>query len=97
VLEIIWDLLNQSWFGSVLGIIGVLIGVVGLAVAYYLYYASKIGARLVYQVKSSKLIGHEQKLPEEVSIHSKIKSPTSYKNIFNLGIQEIKQYIGKIL
>lgn len=59
------DLFNQSWFGSVVGLLGLLVGLGGLI----LYRISRIGARPTSQMKTLRLIGQEeQELPKEVSI-----------------------------
>jgi len=57
--------LNQGWIGSLIGIIGVVLGVMGLLA----YRVSRIGARLVFQTHARRLIGRqEQELPEEVQV-----------------------------
>ncbi len=59
------ELLNQAWFGSVVGIAGLIFAVVGLVS----YRAARIGARPVYFQRARRLIGKkEQELPEEVEI-----------------------------
>lgn len=58
-------LLNQPWFGSIVGIAGLIFAVVGLLS----YRAARIGARPVYFQRARQLIGKkEQELPEEVEI-----------------------------
>lgn len=53
---------GQGWVGSLIGIIGLLVG-------YLFYRASGIGPRPVYQLRALRLIGKEEDtLPEEVEI-----------------------------
>jgi len=60
-----FDFLNQSWFGSLVGLLGFILGIVGIL----LWRNSKIGARPKCQMKSFKLIGKKsQELPSEVDI-----------------------------
>jgi hypothetical protein len=59
------ELLNQGWVGSVIGIIGVLLAVLGLIA----YRTSRIGPRPAFQLHSRQLIGRkEQELPNEVEV-----------------------------
>lgn len=56
------ELLNQGWFGSLVGIIGVVIGIV-------LYRISKIGARPTCQMRGYHIIGQAaQEFPSEIQI-----------------------------
>jgi len=56
------EFLNQGWVGSLIGIIGIVIG-------YILYRASLIGPRPVFQYRSINLIEKEkQALPSDVEI-----------------------------
>jgi len=57
------EILSQGWLGSIIGIIGIVIGI-------YLYYSSRIRAKPVYQFQSRKLIGRPKGvLPDEVEIY----------------------------
>lgn len=59
------DILNQGWFGSLLGFLGLIVGFIGII----LYRSSRIGARPICQMKTLRLIGKgDQELPEEVKI-----------------------------
>lgn len=59
------ELLNQPWFGSIVGVAGLIFAVVGLLS----YRAARIGARPIYFQRARRLIGKEkQELPEEVEI-----------------------------
>lgn len=59
------ELLNQPWFGSIVGIAGLTFAVVGLLS----YRAARIGARPVYFHRARRLLGKkEQELPEEAEI-----------------------------
>lgn len=61
-LRTLWGLLNHGWVSSC-------IGLVGLVAALLIYRSSRIGARLVYQRRTLRLIGKGQSaLPEEVEI-----------------------------
>lgn len=59
------DILNQGWFGSLLGFLGLIVGLIGII----LYRSSRIGGRPSCQMKTLRLIGkRDQELPEEVKI-----------------------------
>lgn len=59
------QILNQPWFGSVVGIVGLILAIAGM----FSYRAAKIGARPVYFQRVRRLIGKdEQELPKEVVI-----------------------------
>jgi hypothetical protein len=59
------DILNQGWVGSLLGFLGLIVGLVGII----LYRSSRIGGRPTCQMKTLRLIGRgDQELPEEVKI-----------------------------
>jgi len=63
-------MISPGWVGSLIG----LIGLTGLIITFFLYRASRIGPRPVYQYQGFRLIGREkQALPEEVSILYKDK------------------------
>lgn len=65
-------LFSQGWVGTLIGII---IGIIGVTISFFLYKASQIGPRLVYQVHALRLIEKERKvLSEEVDICFKGKS-----------------------
>jgi hypothetical protein len=69
-----FDLLNQGWVGSVIGLLGLIVGVAGL----YLYFKSKIGPRLACQMRSLRLIAkEEQELPSDVQILVYQRKPSS--------------------
>ncbi len=91
------DLLNQGWVGSVFGILGALVGVVGIV----LYRNSRIGARPTCQMKSLHLIGKtEQELPDEVEILFEGKAVPSLSStmlyLWNAGKQTVRgnQIVG---
>ena len=59
------EVISPGWVGSLIG----LIGLIGLIATFFLYRASRIGPRPVYQYRAFRLIGREeQALPEEVTI-----------------------------
>ncbi len=59
----IFEILNQNWIGSLIGIIGISVGV-------YLYRQSRVGPRLVYQTKAFKIIGKDERvIPDDVKIY----------------------------
>jgi len=63
ILMDIFEILSQNWIGSLIGIIGL------LAAAYY-YHKSRIGARLVYQINTLKIIGKDERIiPDDVRIY----------------------------
>ena len=65
-------LFSQCWVGTLIGII---IGIIGVTISFFLHKASQIGPRLVYQVHALRLIEKERKvLSEEVDIRFKDKS-----------------------
>lgn len=65
-MEEILNTFNQGWIGSLIGIIGI---VVGIIVAVYFYRQSRIGPRLVYQIKALKIIGRDERaIPGDVKI-----------------------------
>lgn len=58
----ILEILSQNWIGSLIGIIGIFAGV-------YYYHKSRIGARLVYQINTLKIIGKDERIiPDDVRI-----------------------------
>jgi|SRR3989344_1922497 len=60
-----YDFLNQGWVGSVIGILGLIVGGIGLI----LYLRSRVGGRPLYQMRSIRLIGkQEQQLPTDITI-----------------------------
>ena len=67
-MEFLKTIFSQGWISSLIGIIGIIIGLL-------FYRASRIGPRLVYQLRASRLIGlKEQELPKEAEIVFKGKS-----------------------
>lgn len=59
----IFEIFNQGWIGSLLGIIGI-------CIAVYFYRQSRIGPRLVYQIKAFKIIGKDERtIPDDVKIY----------------------------
>jgi hypothetical protein len=66
-----FEVINQGWFGSLVGILGLSVGLIGLL----LYIKGRIGARPTCQMQSLRLLGkEEQALPPEVEIHFKSKN-----------------------
>jgi hypothetical protein len=60
-----FEFLNQGWVGSIIGLLGLVVGAIGL----FLYYKSKIGSRPICQMRGLRLIGkEEQELPSEMKI-----------------------------
>lgn len=58
----IFDVFNQGWIGS-------LIGIISIGIAAYFYRQSRIGPRLVYQIKVFKIIGKDERvIPDDVKI-----------------------------
>ena len=61
----VFDFLNQGWVGSLVGIIGVIVGL-------FLYKRSTRTATPAYQKSSLRLLGqNEDILPEEVTVFFK--------------------------
>jgi hypothetical protein len=54
-------LLNQGWFGSLVGIVGILL-------AFVFYVRSKARSKLSYQSGGIRLIGQRGELPDEVTV-----------------------------
>jgi hypothetical protein len=73
---------NQGWVGALIGIVGVVSG-------YLFFRFSTIGPRLVYQWSSLKVIGKNEKTPNEIEIFYKgMKVPRIIKTtiiIWNSG------------
>lgn len=64
------EIINQGWFGSIVGLLGVVVGVIGIL----LYRNMKIGPIPTCQLRSLRLLGkEEQELPPEVEIRYKNK------------------------
>lgn len=86
MMGVMLNFFNQGWVGAVIGIVGVLI-------AIYTYKRSAIGPRLVYQWKSLKIIGKNEKTPDEIEIFYKgIKVPRIIKTqiiVWNSGNKTI--------
>lgn len=59
------EIFNEGWFGSSIGLLGLIVGIVGLV----FYMKSKIGTRPKCYMRTTPLIGEsEQELPPEVNI-----------------------------
>jgi len=59
------EALNPGWVGSLIAFLGL----IGLIVTFFLYRASRIGPRPVYQYQALRLIGRKgQALPEDVTV-----------------------------
>ena len=85
------ELLNQGWIGSILGFLGIIVGLL-------LYRSSKIGARPTCQMKSLRLIGgDEQALPSEIEIRFKDKNIPRITNTKIITITKTKEIIAPIL
>jgi len=66
ILIEVFDILNEGWIGSLVGIVGIIIG---LIVAFYFYHKSRIGPRLAYQMNTLKIIGKDERIiPDDVKI-----------------------------
>ncbi|HHF2955190.1 TPA: hypothetical protein ACPJ0D_000317 [Vibrio diabolicus] len=64
-MESVFNFFNQGWVGSLIGVIGVIFGVVGM----FSYKFSKSSAKPSYQAASLRLIGRdEDNLPEDVTV-----------------------------
>jgi hypothetical protein len=62
--------LGLGWVASIIG----LLGLIGLIVTFFLYRASRVGPRPVYQCQALRLISKEEKaLPEELTVLFKDK------------------------
>lgn len=61
-MQFVLTLLAQNWVGTLIGLIGVVLGV-------HFYRASRVGARLAYQAGGLRVIGgKEPELPTEVTV-----------------------------
>jgi hypothetical protein len=61
--------LSTGWVGSVISLLGLLVGLVSLVAAVLIYRASRVGGRLIYQLHALHLIsGGPYDLPSEVEI-----------------------------
>ena len=77
------EFLSQGWVGSLIGIIGIVIG-------YILYRASLIGPRPVFQYRSLNLIEKEkQALPSDVEIFFRGKKVSRLTKTYILELGEI--------
>jgi hypothetical protein len=56
------QLLNQAWIGTIVGILGFLVGIIGLI----LWYASKSRSRLAAQANSLELVGPNAVFPSDL-------------------------------
>lgn len=64
------EIISQGWFGSIVGLSGLVVGVIGIL----LYRNTKIGPIPTCQLRSLRLLGkEEQELPPEVEIRYKNK------------------------
>ena len=71
-MEDVFEFLNQDWINSLIGVIGVGIGLTGLGVALYFFFASKRDPKPVYQYWSRRILGKdEDNLPKDVSVKFK--------------------------
>ncbi|MFL1802973.1 hypothetical protein ACJW8F_16485 [Plesiomonas shigelloides] len=65
MFQIIFNFFNQGWVGSLIGIIGIVLGVVGI----FSFKVARSTAKPVYQKSSLKLLGRqEDNLPPEVCV-----------------------------
>jgi hypothetical protein len=64
IMSYIFNFFNQGWVGS-------LIGLTGFIYAIFTYKKSKIGSRLVAQMKSGRVIGRNSSTPDEIEIFYK--------------------------
>jgi len=64
-MDAIFNFFNQGWVGSVIGVIGVIFGVIGM----FSYKFSRSTAKPSYQKSSLRLLGRkEDNLPDDVSV-----------------------------
>lgn len=69
-MQEILSFFNQGWVGSLIGLIGIILGAIGI----FSYKVSKSIARPAYQKSSLQLIGREEdNLPDEVDVTYKGK------------------------
>lgn len=70
MLDSIFNFFNQGWVGSLIGLCGIILGIVGI----FSFKIAKSCPRPVYQKNASVLIGREEdSLPTDVVIHYKEK------------------------
>lgn len=70
MLKEIFDFFNQGWVGSLIGVVGVVFGIVGL----FSFKIARSTAKPSYQKSSIRLLGREEdKLPDEVKVSFKGK------------------------
>jgi len=60
--------------GTIIGIVGIAVAVIGIVFAFIFYRCSRIGAQPVYQLETLNLIGKDPTIPEDVEILFKGKS-----------------------
>ncbi len=81
----------ENWLALTLFVLGI---VGAFIIGLYFYKKTKMGARLVYQTRSIRLIGDEQALPADVVIkfgQARIRRLTkTHLVLWNSGIREIK-------
>jgi hypothetical protein len=68
-MDALFDLLNPGWVGALIGLIGVVLAVISIGLAYHFYRRSGQGAQIDYQVHTIRLLGRAgSKLPKRVTI-----------------------------
>ncbi|MBA5761457.1 hypothetical protein H2O73_03790 [Vibrio sp. 404] len=65
MLDSIFNFFNQGWVGSLIGLLGIILGIVGI----FSYKISKSAAKPAYQKTSLRLLGREEdNLPDDVTV-----------------------------
>ncbi|MCR9366762.1 hypothetical protein [Vibrio antiquarius] len=65
MFDSIFNFFNQGWVGSLIGLLGIVLGIVGI----FSYKISKSAAKPAYQKTSLRLLGREEdNLPEDVTV-----------------------------
>jgi len=65
LFDSIFNFFNQGWVGSLIGLLGIFLGIVGI----FSYKISKSAAKPAYQKTSLRLLGREEdNLPEDVTV-----------------------------
>jgi hypothetical protein len=84
------EILNQNWIGTLIGILGFLVGIIGII----LWYASKSRSRLAAQANSLELVGPNAAFPSDLEFlfkgHKVPNVTLSRIPIWNIGNTTVK-------